>query len=135
MFHGILLVAPFLLPRGPGIEDKPSYPDLHCGVPLWKNESQANQTRVASVTMRKWEFQENFRHRTWVWKRICHFFFFSSLLRCIALSLMFLFSFLLMLYIYMILKANHSIRLIMGREAASNSLLQAPHPCANDFKL
>lgn len=62
-------------------------------------------------------------------------FFFSSLLRCIALSLMFLFSFLLMLYIYMILKANHSIRLIMGREAASNSLLQAPHPSANDFKL
>lgn len=52
MFHGILLVAPFRLPRLPGIEDKLSYPDLYCGVPLWKNESQANQTRVASVTIR-----------------------------------------------------------------------------------
>lgn len=88
-------MAPFLFPRLPGIADKLSYPDLYCGVPLWENESQANQTRVASVTMRTVRVPGEFQAKDLGMEEDLSFFF--KLLRCIALSLMFLFSFLLML--------------------------------------
>lgn len=62
-------------------------------------------------------------------------FFFKPTQMHSSLLNVFVFIFINVIYIYMILKANHSTRLIMGRRAASNSLLQAPHPSANDFKL
>lgn len=103
LFYGILQVAHYFSPE---ITDKNSYLNLYYGVSLWKNKSKADRTWIASATMGTLSIAGQFQaavSRCGRGSLMC-----SSLLSYIALSLMFWFSFLLILHIYTCWKASSS---------------------------